>query len=179
MDALKTKILATLRAFIAQRPGMDPRNYDAAGYRRESREVTRDRHHAEELIRAVELSSVSGADILRVCGTGGRLTITDVSDHNTLKGEVSYTTGQYFATEYRKAVARLMASVLWDYVRETSMPAPEYVQHGSATDLPMRTESVYRWHGKSGGSVRLSGGDWLRAYFRRQFGRVIADRYFN
>ncbi len=66
----------------------------------------------------------------------------------------------------RKAVARLMASVLWAHVRQHCMPAPDL---GSElmSGCPHLT-----YAGKAAG-------DWLRAHFRRELGKSLADRYFN
>lgn len=73
---------------------------------------------------------------------------------------VDYCTGQYFPVEYRKAVARLCASVLWTWCRDQAMP---YAGQNGTPDLP---------EGESAG-------DWLRAWGRREFGAAIASRYFN
>ena len=134
-DTLKTSILAALRKFIAQRPGLDPRTYfdpsdprgwqGRAAYRAESRSITRDLSHAKTLLRKVEISSgISGQALLDAAklNFSGRLKIVE-----TLTGhKVEYCTGQYFPTEYRRAVAAVCAGALWDYIRETSMPAPVY-----------------------------------------------------
>ena len=62
------------------------------------RGITKDRHHAEELLRAVERRSIDAA-ALKLALTGsfsGRL----AWDGKRL----SYSAGQYFPTEYRRAV---------------------------------------------------------------------------
>ena len=115
----KQKILAALRAFIAQRPGLEPGNYisgwnDTEGrrmYRAESRQITRDRHHAEHLLHYVERCSVP-AEYLRQSLTGRRLTWDGA--------KIDYCTGQYFPTEYRRAAGSALASALWYYWRDTS-----------------------------------------------------------
>jgi hypothetical protein len=105
----KSQLLHALRAFIAQRPGIEPGNYGSwADYRQESREVTEDRHHAEIMLRHCELSGITAEQILAQARY--RMTIEN--------GRIDYCTGQYFPTEYRKAVCRLLASALWDYWRE-------------------------------------------------------------
>lgn len=113
MDTQKTDIIAALRRFIAQRPGLEPGNYisdwrDVEGrrlYRAESRQITRDRHDAEALLRYVELSGVDGAQI------AAALTRRLTWDGTTLH----YCAGQYFPTEYRRAAASALASALWYY----------------------------------------------------------------
>lgn len=102
----KSELLRALRAFIAQRPGMEPGNYGSWGsYRQESREVTQDRQHAETLIQHCELSGITAEAI--IAQATRRLKIEN--------GRIDYCTGQYFPTEYRKAVCRLLASALWDH----------------------------------------------------------------
>lgn len=120
----KEQILAALHSFIRQRPGMDPRNYGGGiegwrAYQSESRSITRDRHDAEQLLgfvaRAASMSSETLEGGFRAFS--GRLTLT-----NTEQGGVAldYCTGQYFPTEYRKAVCAVCASALWDHFREES-----------------------------------------------------------
>ena len=106
----KSALLHALRAFIAQRPSIEPGNYGSwASYRQESREVTQDRHHAETMLRHCELSGITADQIIEQARN--RLTIEN--------GRIDYCTGQYFPTEYRKAVCRLLANALWDYWRES------------------------------------------------------------
>jgi hypothetical protein len=164
-DTLKVSILAALRKFIAQRPGLDFANYgDAASYRAECRSITQDLNHAKTLLRKVEMASgISGLNLIEAT-RGSRVKIETVRDWEcncgakysapvktgttaNLSGEatawcprckarpvmgsahrirIDYTTGQYFPTEYRAAVARLCANALWDYIRESSMPSPVY-----------------------------------------------------
>lgn len=142
----KQAIIDALYVFLHKRPGFDPANYDAASYRADTRRVARQLREARQLLRAVELRpSITAEDIMREA-QGGRLDITD-----TPAGvRIDYCAGQYYCTEYRAAVARLLAGVLWDRAREDMIAAD----------------------GKSDG-------DTLRARFRREFGRGLASRYFN
>src|SRR5574343_177078 len=125
MTATKQQIIELLRNFAEQRPGIEPGNYSdgtMAGwraYRAESRAVTRDLHEARELIRAVELSGIT-ADMLREAfrAFSGRLTLTERDG----KPALEYCTGQYFPTEYRKAVCAVCAAALWSYKRDFCMP---------------------------------------------------------
>jgi hypothetical protein len=111
----KQAILDTLRKFARQRPGLEFGNYgDAQAYRSELRSITRDLSDAATLLRAVEHSEITADDILRAAD-GGRLSITAVCD----LVRIDYCTGQYFPTEYRKAVCRVLASALWEHVRDS------------------------------------------------------------
>jgi hypothetical protein len=90
-----------LLAFAEQRPGMEPGNYGSfRDYRAESRDVTRDLHDVRALVRMARYHIP--ADRL-TAPTSGRLS------WDAARGAWDYTTGQYFATEYRKAAARLLA----------------------------------------------------------------------
>ncbi|CAB4171510.1 hypothetical protein UFOVP920_3 [uncultured Caudovirales phage] len=167
----KQAIIDALRAFLATRPGFDPGNYsDAASYRADMRTATRQRHDAERFLRDVELrDSITAEDILREA-QGGRVEIT-LPDARQSDGMVSnvvrvhYTAGQYYCTEYRGAVARLLASVLWAWKRDEAMPEGETDGHGNRRILS--------------GKAWVTPGSWLRSSFAREYGRGIASRYFS
>lgn len=109
----KTAILSALRAFVRQRPGLEFANYgDIQAYRAEVRSITQDLHHAEELIRAVELRSIDGDAIIRA--KTSRLSI-DPTDKGV---QIDWCAGQYWPTEYRRGVAASLASALWNYWRD-------------------------------------------------------------
>ena len=109
----KTAILTALRAFVRQRPGLDFANYgDVQAYRAEVRSITKDLHHAEELIRAVELRSIDADAIIRA--KTSRLSI-DPTDKGV---RIDWCTGQYWPTEYRRGVAASLAYALWNYWRD-------------------------------------------------------------
>ena len=147
----KQQIIAAMYAFIGQRPGLEYGNYgEPVSYRAEQRAITKDRHQARQLIRDVELrDSISADDILAAAkgAYSGRLTIVTRDDG---KVSVDYCVGQYFPTEYRRAVCAVMASVLWNWKRTQCMPA--------GIEKP---------------------GDYLRAGFQREYGRGLASRWFN
>ena len=189
----KQQIIAAMYAFIGQRAGLEFGNYgDVKSYRAEQRAITKDRHHARRLIRDVELrDSISADDILTAAkgAYSGRLTIVerdsfecmtcahkwtgaahvaDVSDvcpkcdsphtyHRPAAIGIDYCTGQYFPTEYRRAVCAVMASVLWNWKRTQCMPD----SFRGATVPP------------------TSPGDYLRAGFKREYGRGLAARWFS
>ena len=154
MDNRKDAILEALRRFARQRPGMEPMNYgDWRAYRNESASVTRDLKHAEELLNAVAWRDGIGADEILAAARGaysGRLSI-ECDDSGAVR--VSYCTGQYFPTEYRKAVCRVLSCALWDYWRK------EMELRGA--DIP-----------------GMSAGDYLRKIAARELSRGVASRYF-
>ena len=190
MDPLKKSITDALRVFVRQRPGLEYGNYgDPASYRAEVRSIGKDLKQAEQLLRAVELrDGITGEALLSAFRAfSGRLSCTATRHQYTAADcpgrpcstgcdhiggpwtvHLSYCTGQYFPTEYRRAVAAICAAALWDYIREQCMPAPRRIGDDHGRD-------VYLWQG----AEYLSGGDWLRRYFRREFGRSIASRWFD
>lgn len=113
----RARMLTALRAFICQRPGLEPGNYaSAADYRSELRDIARDRADALTLYDYVARQAIGlGPEYLTPDGTS-RLT------WNGARGEWEYTTGQYFPVEYRPAAARLLASALWQYWRDGMGP---------------------------------------------------------
>ena len=154
----KERILDALARFIARRPGFDYSNYapyrDA--YRADVRTATRQLRDARSLIAAVRWRSGITADSLK-SAFSRRLTVTVTPE----SVRVDYCTGQYWETEYRGAVASALAYALWDYTRDYCMPDPVKNADGYET-----------YNG-------LSGGEWLRKHFRREFGRGLASRYFS
>ena len=114
----KQSIIDALYTFAHKRPQLEFNNYgDVSAYRSESRAITKDLHHARHLLRALELSqSITGEDIIRASehAFSGRLSI-NVTDDGLIN--IDYCTGQYFPTEYRKAVAAICASALWTFYR--------------------------------------------------------------
>jgi hypothetical protein len=124
----KSEILQSLMAFASQRPGLDTSDYfstwrDTDGrraYAADARAIARDLHDVRELMAAVVMRESIGVDQLRQAfrAFSGRLTLTEAEKGVAL----DYCTGQYFPTEYRKAVCAVLAAALWDFWREC---APE------------------------------------------------------
>lgn len=169
----KEHILTALDRWIRQRPGLEFGNYgDVKAYRSELRQITKDKHDAERLLRAVALrESITGGDLSVAFqhAYSGRLTLTETPDG---RAKLAYCTGQYWPTEYRKAAAAVLASVLWAYFRDKCMPAPN--------------GTIMRQYGRdnpaTGEFDNINGqtpGDWLRDHARREFGRSIQQRWFN
>jgi hypothetical protein len=146
----KTTLLESLSKFIAQRPGLDPREYGGglegfAAYRSDSRKITRDKHDAQALLRYIELrDTITAQDIIDASkhAFSGRLTITPKGDGFDL----DYCTGQYWPMEYRKATASVLASTVWGYLRR---------------------------------GMEGQGGDKIRHAARRELGAPLARRFFN
>lgn len=123
----KQNLIDTIATFAAQRPNLEPENYisdwrDAEGranYRRESRRITKDLHHARALLGYIaRRDSITAADLIEAArhAYSGRLEIKQ-----TLEGyRVDYCTGQYFPTEYRRAVACVLSSAIWQRLAEDS-----------------------------------------------------------
>lgn len=147
---METKeIIEALRKFVEQRPGLHPADYDSPeSYQQESREVTRDLHDARELLKVASWMLLREPEEILAAARGSRLSITEGPDGIA----VDYRTGQYFPTEYRKAVCRVLAQALWDSNSE------RYAESAEPGE---------------------SAGDAIRRRFRQIFGRRIADRYFD
>lgn len=157
----KQRRLAALEAFVLSRPGLEPGNYgDAQSYRAEVRSIGKDLDNARTLLRQVGLRSITADDLRAAARSAysGRLSLTEEPSGDV---RISYCTGQYYPTEYRRAVCAVLASALWAHVRDQCMPAPE-----------RRADGHDYYKGKRAG-------DWLRDYFKREFGRSIASRWFD
>lgn len=116
MQATKETIIAALYAHVGQRPGLEYGNYgDPVTYRAEMRAITKQRHDAEAMIRYCHLrDSITADDLRHAMAGGGRLTWKENGEGG---GSLEYCTGQYWCTEYRAAVSRVLSGVLWDRFR--------------------------------------------------------------
>ncbi len=114
--ATKQTIIDALNRWIAQPPGLEFGNYgNVSSYRAEMRSIGRDLQHARAMVNYVAWhDSVTVEMILDAAGSG-RLSIV-VRDDGTVA--IDYCTGQYWPTEYRRAVCALMSSVIWAWLRE-------------------------------------------------------------
>jgi hypothetical protein len=115
---IKQSVIDALYTFVHKRPQLEFGNYgDIKSYRSESRAITKDLHHARRLLRVLEIyNQLTADDIIRASehAFSGRLSI-NVTDDGLVS--IDYCTGQYFPTEYRKAVAAICASALWTFYR--------------------------------------------------------------
>jgi hypothetical protein len=81
---------------------MEPGNYATfRDYRQESRQVTQDLRDVRALVRMARYCIPA---YILTSPTSGRLT------WDAARQEWDYTTGQYFATEYRRAAARMLVN---------------------------------------------------------------------
>lgn len=150
----KEQIVNLLHRWINQRPGLEYGNYgDFSAYNSEMRHITKQKHDAETLLRAVELSNIDADTLLGgFRAYSGRLEIKFVPQKPDMlrMGEfrLSYCTGQYWPTEYRAAACAVLASALWDYYR------PDYVDMENP-------------------------GDKIRAAFKRMFGKRMQETWFD
>lgn len=153
----KSQVIAALRAWVKQRPGLEFGNYgDISAYRSELRGITKDRHQAETMLHAIEWNdSITGEMIVEAAkhAYSGRLSIEQRPDG---KLAIDYCTGQYWPTEYRRAVCAVLSSVLWAHWREEAH---------NAQNIDKREHA--------------SLGDELRAKARDELGASIAKRWFN
>lgn len=146
----RANLFAALAAFIHQRPGLEYGNYGSlASYRAELRSIGRDLREARLLLRAVELTSITTGELERAAreAYSGRLRLEFVG---VCAVRVDYCTGQYFPTEYRRAVCAVMAQALWHHYRDSA-----------CAKYPTLTR-----------------GDAIRRYFRDWFGAGVQRRWF-
>lgn len=111
---LKTQLIQALQSWVAQRPGLEFGNYgDWPAYRAEMRSIGKDLQHARALINYVAWHDSITAEMILDAAKSGRLSIKLEGD----KVQIDYCTGQYWPTEYRPAVCRLLSSVIWYWMR--------------------------------------------------------------
>jgi hypothetical protein len=105
------QVIKMLACYAAKNPGLDFRDYcrdwqDIEGrktYLREARDITNDLRRVRAAIFAAYYAGVTDNDLIE-CSKGERLTI-----ERTPGGfDLDYCVGQYWPTEYRGAVARLL-----------------------------------------------------------------------
>ena len=154
----KSTILAAIDAWIRQRPGLEFGNYgDWTAYRSEVRSIGKDLQHARALLRYVEWHDSITADMILSAAQSGRLSIKVEGD----KVRIDYCTGQYWPTEYRPAVCRLLSSVIWYWISANA----------SSADVAKMPQ-----HGCMAGIVNQ--GDYIRKAASRELGTSIARRWF-
>lgn len=184
-ELTRAELLALLSAFINQRPGLEFANYgDYSSYRAESRSITADGHDARALLAAVSWRDSIDARLIREALQGsGRLTLSD-------DGRLDYCAGQYFPTEYRPAVCRLLAGLLWDYWRENGPAdnrfAVEWCDAGGfrSRDFGAGINEAAAFAADQPGRYvvgTVNGvrrGDVIRKTARRELGQRIARHYF-
>lgn len=154
----KSTIVAALDAFIRQRPGLEFGNYgDWTAYRSEVRSIGKDLQHARALLRYVEWHDSITAEMILSAAQSGRLSIKVEGD----KVRVDYCTGQYWPTEYRPAVCRLLSTVIWRWFGDNARSA-------DVAKMPQ--------YGCMAGIVNQ--GAYIRKTAFRELGTSIARRWF-
>ena len=122
MATLRENILQALTTFVNSRPGLEFCNYgDVSAYRSEMRSITKDRAQALELLSNVaRRESITAEMIIDAAkhSFSGRLDIVPIGDSGRV--EIGYCAGQYYPTEYRRAVCAVLSSVLWSYFRNNA-----------------------------------------------------------
>ena len=139
---MKNEIINALYTFANKRPQLEYSNYgDFSSYSQESRAITKDLHHARALLRRVELSGITAAEIIEASrdAFSGRLTIT-ATDDGIVK--IDYCVGQYFPTEYRKAVAAVCARALWNYWKTDANDA-DRIRNTARREFPRAIARAY------------------------------------
>ena len=106
--------LIALETFARQRPGLEYGNYgNPTAYRAEMREITRTLADARAMLKAASWRAVDLLPAFRAFS--GRLTPTVTTKHGTPVVTLDYCTGQYWPTEYRRAVCAVLSQALWTY----------------------------------------------------------------
>jgi hypothetical protein len=105
------QMLEKLHAFIRQRPGLESANYGStADYRRELRQIARDKRDAEAMLFCVWRCHGMTPELL------GNAAKVAFSGRLTWSGaDWEYCTGQYWPTEYRRAACAVLAAALRTY----------------------------------------------------------------
>lgn len=118
-------IPATLRAlavFAAQNPGLEFGNYGhLPSYRADSRRITKDLQRCRDAMRSCCGRGITDAQVIEAAKHtfSGRLSLELRADGSV---RVDYTTGQYFCTEYRAAVAAVLEQVSREAYARASEP---------------------------------------------------------
>lgn len=180
----KQTIIEALRRWIEQRPGLDFVNYgDIRAYRQESHKITRDLHHARELLRAVEWrDSITADDIIRAAS--GRLTLSIERQHECECGH------KWSAPVKFGPTANLSGELTSWCAKCGKRPAishPQFVRVDYCTGQYFPNEyrpavshvlSSVLWNYWRD-NMEKPDGDALRRTARRELSRAVARRYFN
>ena len=134
----KETMIHALGAFISQRSGIDFRNYASGDYRasRESflgdyRPILKHGKHARRLLDFVSRRDISADDLVQA-SRSGRLSFVTIKD----AVGVSYVTGQYFPTEYRRAACSVLARAIREYFRAgCGYTSPEQIRKAARSEF--------------------------------------------
>ena len=115
--------LRALAAYAAQNPGLDWRDYGhGPSYRADSRRITRDLQRCRDAMRSCAAHwGITDAHVIEAARRtfAGRLALELRADGSV---RVDYTTGQYWPTEYRAAVAAVLEQVAREAHARASEP---------------------------------------------------------
>lgn len=113
----QSSFIDAMERHIAQRSGIDYRNYgDRASLMADYSKILKHGRDARAMLKAVRVRTFTDAEIADALRAySGRLRWVD--------GRLEYCTGQYFPTEYRAAACAVLASLLWNYWRESGTTA--------------------------------------------------------
>jgi len=154
----KQTVIDALNAWVNQRPGLDYGNYgDLVAYRAEVRSIGKDLQHARAMLNYAAWHDSITAEMILDAAKSGRLSIVVDGE----KVRVDYCTGQYWPTEYRPAVCRLLSTVIWRWFGDNARSA-------DVAKMPQ--------YGCMAGIVNQ--GDYIRKTARRELGTSIAQRWF-
>ena len=137
MATLRENILHALTTFVNSRPGLEFGNYgDVSAYRSEMRSIRKDRAQALEMLSAVSWRESITAEMIIDAAKhafSGRLSIVPTGQNDAVR--IEYCAGQYYPTEYRRAVCAVLSSVLWDYWRTNGTPTADAIRKTAAREL--------------------------------------------
>lgn len=115
--------VSMLSTFVDGRPGVESVNYASMrAYRREAASVTRDRRDFYTILN-FGYSTIKRRNLLDGLGdvlesSAGRITVESKPDGSHA---IRYYAGQYYPTEYRKAACDMLAAVMLENVRRSSV----------------------------------------------------------
>lgn len=107
---MKSEIIEAMHGFVAQRSGIDGRNYGGSreAFMQDYRTILRHGRDARAMLRAAELCRLP-ENVLAHALRSGRLTWDG--------SRLEFCACQYHPTEYRAAACRALASALWAHWR--------------------------------------------------------------
>jgi hypothetical protein len=137
-------IIHALLDFAAKRPNVEPANYSTlADYRSDAREASRQLQDVRELAR-VAMYECTNDDMIDAALLGSRIEITPWQSDDGAGWSISYTAGQYYPLEYRRATATLIARALWHATIQQIGDRPDAIAQVRRTLKLMVRPSTYK-----------------------------------
>ncbi|MGB9407633.1 MAG: hypothetical protein WCA89_08855 [Terracidiphilus sp.] len=139
----QTLVFAAFAAYINQRPGLEFADYgDARAFRNDSAQIGRDKKRALASLYSAELLPWDAVAMKAAFGAfSGRLTPVIREDG---KLALDYCEGQYWPTEYRKAVAAVL-EIYVESVRPKRKPQPSDAFDTIADLAAANTAAGFHW----------------------------------